>query len=243
MEFGFILTRHVIDSTTNEYWQEAYRTIRTYYTEPIIIIDDGSDPIYVNSSLQLVNCNIIVSGFVGRGEILPYYYFYKLRPFDYAVIIHDSIFFNRKVDFQGQIPCTCKFLWSFSHECDDDTVTIPLLSSLAAADGPLEVYYRKMMWVGCFGAMTFMQWNFLNTLVDRHNLFESLLPRICNRDDRMAFERIIAVIDYANDLTRRPSQCSFFGDIFRSYPFGSTYQQYKDGHLAAYDIAKIWTGR
>ena len=54
-ETGFIILRHVNNKQTNEYWQECYRRIRTFYPEhKIIIIDDNSDSRFV-TEMDLYN--------------------------------------------------------------------------------------------------------------------------------------------------------------------------------------------
>ena len=43
MTIGFIILRHVINETTNKYWNHCYDCIRKYYPEDrILIIDDNN---------------------------------------------------------------------------------------------------------------------------------------------------------------------------------------------------------
>ena len=55
---------------------------------------------------------IINSEFPGRGELLPYIYFLKYKWFDNAVIIHDSVFFHKTIDFTN-INRKAMSLWMF----------------------------------------------------------------------------------------------------------------------------------
>ena len=42
---------------------------------------------------------IIQNDFPKRGELMPYYYYLHNKLFDTAVIIHDSVFINKYIDF------------------------------------------------------------------------------------------------------------------------------------------------
>lgn len=238
---GFVMIRHVRDSLTNEYWQESYRTIRQFYDHPILIIDDHSDPQFIQSDLSLVNCQIITSDFIARGELLAYYYFERLHPFDHAVIIHDSVFFTRHVEFD--LPATIRFMWFFTHEWDTDLATINLMTWLDDAGPAIRLYTDKIRWVGCFGAMSIIRWDFIHTIAVRHRLFETLGPHLQTRTDRMSVERILAVLAYLNDPNLQPNQCSLWGNIIKNYSFDVEYSYYKAGRLAQYPMAKVFTGR
>ena len=63
---------------------------------------------------------IIYSEFNSRGELLPYYYFYRFKFFDTAVIIHDSVFINDFIDNRSLLTPNCKILWSFEHDWDQE---------------------------------------------------------------------------------------------------------------------------
>ena len=42
MSYGFIITRHVNSETTNKYWNQNIKLIRTHYPlKQIVIIDDN----------------------------------------------------------------------------------------------------------------------------------------------------------------------------------------------------------
>ena len=99
--FGFIITRHVNSEKTNKYWNHAIKCLRTLYPlKKIIIIDDNSDSKYLKPEFNYKNIEIIQSEFKGRGELLPYYYYIKYNFFSNAVIIHDSVFFHKKIHFE-----------------------------------------------------------------------------------------------------------------------------------------------
>jgi hypothetical protein len=112
--YGFIILRHVNSFSSNCYWKESYNCIRRLYpTTQIVIIDDNSDPSHINNDdIELNNCIIINSEYPGRGELLPYYYYHKYKWFDKAIIIHDSAFLQKYIDFD-KIEDKIKFLWHF----------------------------------------------------------------------------------------------------------------------------------
>ena len=99
-ELGFIITRHVNTKIANEFWKRSYNFIRKHYPENlIVIIDDNSNQDFITHDKQVYNTIIINSEFnFNPGEYLPYYYLNKYHFFDKAIIVHDSMFINRKLD-------------------------------------------------------------------------------------------------------------------------------------------------
>ena len=95
---GFIILRHVNNALTNQYWINCYKCIRSLYAENLIlIIDDASDDTYLTHEV-LYKTTIINSEYPKRGELLPYFYYLQNKLFDTAVIIHDSVFINARLD-------------------------------------------------------------------------------------------------------------------------------------------------
>ena len=237
-EFGFVIVRHVNNETTNKYWQEAYTRIRQFYDHAILIVDDNSNPQYLTTRTDLVNCQIINGQYPAVGELLGYYYFYKLHPFRRACVIHDSVFFNQKVDFAtGQ---NVQFLWSFYHYYDEDEPTLKLIAEFADAASLNNLYLNKQSWLGCFGVMSVMSWEFLDKINFRHDLFPVALRIISCRAQRCYFERIFACMCYLNDSQTSASK---FGDIHQYCRWGLTFEDYMSGGLSSYPVVKVWTGR
>jgi len=246
--FGFILLRHVNSHNTNKYWIESYNCIRLYYpNSKIIIIDDNSNYDYI-TDIELTNAQIINSEFKGRGEILPYYYYLKYNFFDRAIIIHDSVFIQKYINFGKKN----KFIWHFEHKWDEDDKEKKFISYLDNNKPLLEFYDNKELWSGCFGGMTVINYDFLKMLNNKYNIIK-LIDYIKCRDDRMRFERIIAcVFSYENVNT-----VSIFGRIHEYMPWGYTFEQYiidkniPRGYTYSSNIlnknylpiVKIWTGR
>ena len=90
-KFGFIILRHVRNSSQNTLWINCYESIRRFYSDPIIIIDDNSNQQEIQYDGTLENVTIFQSEYPGRGELLPYYYLFKHKWFEKCVFVHDSV--------------------------------------------------------------------------------------------------------------------------------------------------------
>lgn len=256
---GFIITRHVNSPETNNYWIECYHCIRAVYDYPIVIIDDGSNPEFLTMSPDLINCQIIFEKeFAGRGELLPYYYFYKLHFFEKAIIIHDSVFIQQKIDFQ--MYTGVKFLWDFDHYWDDVIEEPRLLQNMVEKrrdinlNEILQMYHERQNWKGCYGVQSVIDHSFLSFIQDKYSFFE-LLHYVKTRNHRMALERIFGFLCHYNypGLIRNSS---IFGDIHlytrhvstaRQLDYNYLYDHYiydkANGHISHSPIVKVWTGR
>ena len=228
---GFIILRHINNEKTNKYWEHSYECIRKFYPENLIlIIDDNSNYQYV-SNRELYKTTIIKSEFPKRGELLPYYYYLNNKLFDTAVIIHDSVFINKYIDFNVD---NYKMIWDIPHNRDqieDETRMIKLFND----DELLSFYKNKSLWNGCFGGMTIIKHDFLTTVNKKYNL-NILLDAITSRYNRCSFERVIGCI-----LSKTYKNESLLGSIHDYCPWGVTFEE-KDSykHLP---IIKVWTGR
>ena len=228
---GFIILRHVNSEETNKYWILCYRCIRKYYPEHlIIIIDDNSNKSYITNQ-DLYKTTIIDSEYHGRGELLPYYYYLHNKLFDSAVIIHDSVFINSKIDINVD---KYKIMWNFEHDFDrieDETKIINIFENPDFKN----FYENKKLWTGCFGGMSIITHDYLVFINNKFDI-SKLLAHIKNRNDRMAFERVIACI-----LQYNGSPKILFGNIHKYCPWGIKFaDRYKYTHLP---VIKIWTGR
>lgn len=252
MSLGFIILRNVICKKTNKYWIECYRCIRNFYPEnKILIIDDNSNYEFV-TSIQLKNTTIIQSEHKKRGEILPYYYYLKNKLFERAVILHDSTFIQKYINFE--MDNENKFLWSFLHKWNDEDNEKKLIENLNENDSLLTFYDKKKEWSGCFGCMSLISHNFLCILDKKYNIISNLIDKIQCRNDRMNFERVFALVfTYENNVT-----CSVFGDIHEyinnnnnwGYKWKYTYNTYLHNKqlnilndTTSPCIIKVWSGR
>jgi hypothetical protein len=230
---GFIILRHVNNKVSNCYWIKSYDYIRKYYKEnEIIIIDDNSNYEFITEK-DLYKTTIIQSEYPGRGELLPYYYYLKNKLFDIAVIIHDSAFINRYIDFQVD---TYKKIWHFDDHDYDDVKDETYIIEQFNDDELLKLYQDKKSWTGCFGGMSVIRHEFLHYVNSKYDIGK-LLDIIKNRTDRMSFERVIAVL-----LEKcSPNVPSFYGCIHKYCTWGLRINHY--GRLTHLPIIKVWSGR
>ncbi len=259
--FGFVITRHINSKETNEYWKECIRCIRKHYQNNIImIIDDNSSVEYItNDNVDLKNCFIIQSEYPKRGEILAYYYFYKYKLFDKAVIIHDSVFLQQNISNEINNVTDIKFLWHFENKCDDNIIKELCFMNHLNNNVECEnisllltnTYFNKAKWLGCFGVMSVINYNFLNILVEKYNIF-SLLSVVKTREDRCSMERIFAVLCYITTNYFVGKSPSIFGEIVEYRFLGMSFHYNYHNYLTdkkMFDITKlskiikVWSGR
>lgn len=235
-QMGFVIVRHVTSKATDYYWKECYTCIRRWYDNPILIVDDSSDPFYLVENLNLVNCSVVYDHeWKGRGELLGYYYFFKMRPFATAVILHDSVFIQKWIPFE--LEGNMKFLWTFTGQWDHELEPFyyRLCGEMPAYNQIMEQYHTRA-YRGCFGLMSVIRWDFLSLLVE-DGLFASL--KECNeRDARSSLERILGFMAFRRD----PSISVMFGEIHSYTRWGTTFLEYLSND-SSLDIVKVWTGR
>jgi len=236
MSIGFIILRHVNNEMTNQYWQHCYECIRQYYPEhKIIIIDDNSDESFITYK-KMYNTTIIESEYHKRGELLPYYYYLKCKLFDTAVILHDSVFINKHIEFNVD---KFKTLWTFKHnwdQHDDETIMISSYNDKQL----LDFYNNKNIWNGCFGGMAIIKHDYLKEINCRYDI-SNLLEFVTSRHNRRSFERVIGCLLDGCLLRMDPREDSLLGDIHDYCNWGITFDEKQNyAHLP---IIKVWTGR
>lgn len=194
-----------------------------------MIVDDASDPSFVNESgVDMSNICTVQSEYPKRGELLGYYYFHKLKPFDTAMILHDSMFIQNKINISGH---TVAFLWEFSSEPEynsDSDGDIQLLNTLKNNDTLVETYMARR-WTGCFGTMSVISHTFLDTLVQKYDLFR-LLDHVKSRPLRMNLERVFGVV-----CSLETQVITICGNIF-NHP--GTFNLTFDTYMWAVELAK-----
>jgi len=251
--YGFIITRHVNSEKTNRYWNNCIQCIKRFYPfKKIIIIDDNSNYSFIKAEYEYKNVEIIQSEFPGRGELLPYYYFFKKHFFENAVIIHDSVFFHKKILFEKLGRIKVLPLWHFNKDNENTYHTINMVEILNNKYNIQQklTFTDKILglnndnWYGCFGLQSYINHNFLTDITRKYNLF-NLINIVRNRTDRCCLERIFGIIfSLENQILKK--QKSLLGDIFNYQTWGYTYENYeknkKDKKIPSY-IVKIWTGR
>ena len=266
MSFGFIVLRHVNSEITNSYWNEAVMSIRKLYSPDIkiVVIDDNSKKEFVKEFFPYKNIEYVDSEFPQRGEILPFYYFLKNKYFDNAVIIHDSIFIKRKINFNKfkYMNINVMPLWHFEYGKDENIEnTARILRSLTNnfqlmrnlyETNKYEVLGLKIAnnyWDGCFGGICYINHDFLSTLQRKYNI-SNMVNVVKNKTDRCGLERIIGLL-FCAECPKLKSFHSFFGNIHNykrgEYSWGYTYQQHRN-FMSKYKrppvpVVKVWSGR
>jgi hypothetical protein len=262
MSYGFIVLRHVNSALTNEYWNECVRCIRRFYPyRKIVVIDDNSNKDFVKADYDYKNVEYIQSEFPKRGELLPYYYFHKHRFFENAIIIHDSVFIHRRINFDILKNFKVVPLWHFSHAKDENykkSLEISqylknnneIIRQLQQLNMKYEILgLNKQYWSGCFGVQSYINYNFLDFLQKKYNLFNMLKVIKC-RADRCCLERIYGLV-IALECMELKKINSLFGSIATykngEYGWGYSYNQYKN-YINKYKrspapCVKVWSGR
>ena len=251
--FGFIITRHVNSVKTNKYWNHCIKLIRTFYPlRKIVIIDDNSNYEYVNSEFNYKNIEIIQSEFPGRGELLPYYYFLKYKFFENAVIIHDSVFFHKRIHFEKFNGINVLPFWFFHSDKEniDNTKRIAKnLKNNILIDNKVSKEFNVLgmntdKWYGCFGVQSYINLGFLEQIEIKYGI-TNLVSAVKCRADRCCLERIFGTI-FFTESPKLLKLKSLLGDIMKYQKWGYSYDEYmvslKKGTKPK-AIVKVWTGR
>ena len=247
MSFGFIITRHVNSDKTNCYWNQNIKLLRSHYPQcKLVIIDDNSNQSFIKAEFDYINLEVINSEYPGRGELLPYIYYLKHKWFDNAVIIHDSVFFHKTIDF-ANVKSNVLSLWMFYNNNSEINNILRISDSLNHSriikSHILE--WSKNNWGSCFGSQSYINHNFLVNLNNKYKL-TNLINVITNRSDRCALERIMGLLFYIETRTNN----TLFGCINNShikannytYSFDEYMKSFYSGELPTV-IIKVWTGR
>lgn len=250
--YGFIITRHVNSEKTNKYWNHSVKLLTTLYPlRKIIIIDDNSNYEYVKAEFDYKNIEVIQSEFKGRGELLPYYYFLKYKFFENAIIIHDSVFFHRRINFEDFNGISVLPLWFFypdKENLENTKRIIRYSKNYYAINDKINneniIGMPHDKWYGCFGVQSYINYYFLQKIEQKYGITNFIQPVTCRRD-RCCLERIFGCLfftEYQNILKQK----SLLGNIMKYHKWGYTYDEYMDdlkkGTLKA-PVIKIWTGR
>jgi hypothetical protein len=251
--FGFIITRHVNSEKTNLYWNQCVKLLRTHYPlKKIVIIDDNSNYAYVKSEFNYKNVQIIQSEHQKRGELLPYYYFLKHKFFQNAVIIHDSVFIHKRINFERLNGMKVIPLWHFNSDKENIINTKRINKNLKNSI-ILESKLNKDInilgltndtWYGCFGVQSYINLHFLEFIETKYGI-SNLIHAVNCRADRCCLERILGCI-FSTEYTKKISKKSLFGNIMKYHKWGYSYDEYienlKKGNLPRI-VIKVWTGR
>lgn len=212
--YVFVILRHLRNVRDNDLWISSYNSIRKWYTNKIIIIDDNS---YVNTvDGKLVNTEVIKSEFNGAGEILPYYYFLKYKWADKMIFLHDSMFLTRPFK-DNELNDKIKFHWHFKKEEIMDTNKLYFFIPMLNNNDKLKSFLidNNNYWEGCFGAASIIELELVQILEEKYTVFSNLVFSIKMRKEREVFERLFGIIVFIEKLFQNTS--SNFGNI-TDYP-------------------------
>ena len=245
--YVFVILRNIRTARDNDLWMASYQSVRRFYTNKIIIIDDNSDINTVNG--KLVNTEVIRSDYNGAGEVLPYYYFFVNKWADRMVFLHDSMFLHRRFT-DAELSSTVRFHWHFSNsEIRNDRKIGTYLSMLPHHEGLLDYANQPdSIWNGCFGGASIIDLDIVTQLEEAYSFFSTLVLSIKTRKDRETFERLFGIALHFGNMIEEPF--SNFGNIVK-YPnaFESQVSTPDQGAYAlsqkGYDTAiiKVWRGR
>jgi hypothetical protein len=236
MSFGFIFTRCIKKDDDNKIWITCYNNIRKFYSEPILIISDNCNKDMIQN-IPLENTVVIESEFNGSAEILRYYYFYKLRPFNKAIIIHDSMMVNKKFDYANYDLKDVIFLWHFEknkiHFPDEERELLMLTHN----DDIIKLY-ESHIWVGSLGGTSFITYEFVKLLQDKFNFLEYVNYLCLRREYRHSFERTFSVLCWylSESIREKPS---LFGSLYApNMPIVYGMENY-DGYVTDAPLIKV----
>jgi hypothetical protein len=248
---AFVMIRHVTSKITDWYWKESYTSIRAFYpTAPILIVDDSSNPLYLREDIVMTHCTVVYdTEHKGCAELLPYYYFHRLRPAQRAVILHDSVFLHQPLELSWSGETGIQFLWSIPHQYDDSIqgeihTLIDALPEHEKEHIRSMYHHTKLDWTGAFGVMSVIDGKWLDEVAKRFGFMERWMPLLTTREYRCAMERVFGVMAYYHQPLR--VQSSMFGMIQSSIPWGTTFVEYMNQYetfFNAHPVMKVWSGR
>ena len=243
-DFGFIMTRHVNSEITNKYWNLNAKLLNKFYPKKlIVIIDDNSNNTFLKPLFKLQNILIISSKYPKRGELLPYIYFLTNKWFDRAVIIHDGIFFHRRIPFD-KINTSVVPLWHFNNKYTLIHVPNNLRLANYLKYSKFIKYHllNNKIYNGCFGVQSFISHDFLVHLNNKYKI-QNLLYSVNTREDRCSLERIFGLLFFLETKIKT----SILGNIFKqpsafNYKFENYIDDLKQRKIPSY-VIKVFTGR
>ena len=247
--YVFVVLRNLKTTNDNNLWISCYNSIRKFYKNKIIIIDDNSQINTING--KLVNTEVIYSEWNGAGESLPYYYFLQNKWADCMIFLHDSMCMYRRFT-DDELENDIAFHWHFSHKDnanDNNTRKIKMHLALLPSKELQEYATDNNAWQGCFGAASIISYDVVKELEDKYKIFSTLVMNLRSRKDRQSFERIFGIVMYYEKKVDN-SNCSNFGDIMK-YP--NAFEAHNDTVEKADNnikqtnyntaIMKMWRGR
>lgn len=243
----FVVLRHTSKHYPNTYetWLECYASIRRFYDNHIIVIDNNSDYNIMNRydlrDEHLINTTVIKASYPESRLFSPFNELLLINiQYDRVIIIHDGVVFKKYVDFS--LFNNIKFIWHFDTKQWDDANLIEQQLLVLNNNTSLIETFRQKTFTGCMGCCCAITKECLHALEEKHKI-SALKSIIDNQEKAIAFERVFAILavvnfpDILNDI-------SFLGEVGQML-WGYSYNQYIENQLNLEDrsIVKIFFGR
>lgn len=215
--FGFIIPCYINSEKSYKSLNTCVDNIRKYHNEKIVLLNNHS-PISIESILDTYdNVETYLSPFPSSGEFNAYLWFHENKIFDKAIVLHDSMYLNKKMENIDKVK-TVQFIKYFTDHINDwslvkepntdynkehriathDDLIIHILNRglnrvnvefLAFAKN---LYHQKKKWVGCYGIMSIIDYSFLRELQTKTNILD-VGKSLTGKRDRIAMESIYSL--------------------------------------------------
>jgi hypothetical protein len=157
----------------------------------------------------------------GCSEFLGYYYYYKYRWADHAIILHDSFWIQTPIpnlDSVLESNVDIKFLSHFNTRYNHHNFQLEM-DIIHQLKNPIELvsffHQLDLCNIGCFGIQSCISYSFLEKLQERFEIM-NWIKVVQDREKRMCLERVFGAVIlfiYPNLKT----DISFYGDIIYDY--------------------------
>ena len=217
--FGFIMIRYVNSTATNSVWKECYHSIRKFYNNLIVIIDDNSSPEYL-TEIDTTNCIIVKSEFPRRGELSPYCYYIKNKYFDRAIVIQDSMRFKQYCDFRN-ISNYKNYTRLFSFENTAYKIDIGFFKEATSYLNNGSALYQYHLnninrMIGCFGICYVIDYKYIIEIENKYKI-SNLVNFIDTRPKRQTLERLLSCLfEMERSINKYDTRIDMFGSIFNN---------------------------
>ena len=219
MDFGFLIPTHVCSLDSYKVFVECVVYLQTLYPLTPKIFFYDKEKSYDISKLDFMKDDKTISFETYRycdGELNVYKHFYEHHYFDLAIILHDSMVLKKNFTNLDSIE-DINFLWYFTnhryqwvvneepkteynieHKINNhqDLILHMINKSFNKENDfykyAMDLYQRKFDWVGCYGSVSLIRYDFLKKLVEKTNLF-NLIPNFKDKRDRMTLETIFSL--------------------------------------------------
>ena len=210
-EVGFIIPSFCKNEENLKVCKFCIDSIRKFYPKnKIIIINDYSYIDIEKAFENYKNIDIVLSMNKGSGDTTTYNFFLENKPFDIAVIMNDSMFFENKIENLEKINTVMPLWHATNHICEWDDIKEPIteynkkhniishsdwivhhiekyFKDTKFGDYALDLYNNhKNKWSGFFCLSTIINHNFLKKLNEKTNILQLLKDLNTNRSRRVS---------------------------------------------------------